>query len=462
MIENRMAASLSDRLARHRARRRQGQPIVSAWRSPWPFNAQKAGKLLGGAVVVSDAEPLEEACHDWLTEWLADSRLQAAISALLNRKLAQALGISPDRAMTVLAETPKQERAPLIARAEEHLSSPRIARLLSWWVQHPQRVGREAIRTLDRSLSEVDPDLGLRTLKTMAELCVPDERPWLVTVPPTPLPEDPGEWLDSAGRRMQTVSDVLPDWPTLVAAPESVWRDTLHRSKAPGDAITRLQAALLEPLETPDRSGEVVAFYDLDTGLRSLLRGQGSEGLAADQKAEARTPALEPPRPPKFAADLVPMDRTPRPTVDGNLLPTTRRESPRPERSSTKAARSEGDRERDGAPRDQHPLLARLEADPTTAGLFAEGVRLDGGSSTRRVEVALYATDLELAIEFDENFAPANLEAYRRDRTKDLWLQRRGVLVMRVLASDLVERLEDVALTIRDVVRERRIRGRRR
>ncbi|MEM7677265.1 MAG: restriction endonuclease, partial [Myxococcota bacterium] len=85
-----------------------------------------------------------------------------------------------------------------------------------------------------------------------------------------------------------------------------------------------------------------------------------------------------------------------------------------------------------------------------------------GGPGGRRIDVPLYAADPQIAIEIDESFAAASLEAYRRNRTKDLWLQRRGLLVIRVLADDIQDRLQDIALLIRDVVRERRIRGRRR
>ena len=45
---------------------------------------------------------------------------------------------------------------------------------------------------------------------------------------------------------------------------------------------------------------------------------------------------------------------------------------------------------------------------------------------------------------------------YRRDRRKDLELQKHGYLVVRVLADDVVERLEEVMDTILAAVAFRR------
>ena len=502
-----MAASLSERLARHRARRRQGQPIVSAWSSAWPFDAEAVGTALGGTVVTSAATTLEDARLDWLFQWLGENRLQSILSARLNLHLAEALGVSPDRAMTVLSETSAQDREPVIAQAEARLPNARLARLLRWWVQHTQRSGRDAILALDRSLAEIDPQVELRTLTSMAEVCPPEDRPWLAAIPPDPLPEDPIAWLAAAGERMTTVTSALPDWPALVAAPESMWRAaSADMSKAP-KPVVRLLAGLLEPLgnETDDHSGDVVAFYDLDTSLRSLLRGQGTTNdLSADLVDSHPESPRSPPEAPKTEApkteapkteglsalrstpsplDRPNADRGPVSSRDRTVEPPAPAEQPvpgprplsprtpppsagpvesKPETPASPSERTRGLSAPSGPQRPASPLLARLEADPTTAGLFVLDARLDGGPAGRRVEVALYGAELALAIEIDSEFAYPNVEAYRRERTKDLWLQRRGILIMRILAQDLEKRLEDIVLQVRDVVRERRIRGKRR
>ena len=366
-----------------------------------------------------------------MIQWLNHSRLQATLSARLNLHLAEALGVTAERVMTLLSETPAQDREPVIAQAETRVPSARLARLLRWWVKHPQRSARDGIIALDRSLAELDPRPELRTLVSMAELCSAEERPWLALIPPAPLPDDPVTWLSEAGQRMQSVAKAMPDWPILIAAPEEVWRAAINPDIEISDEIRSLQGALLEPIDGPaaEPTGDVLQFYDLDTSLRSLLRGQGTD----QDNAEAEAPPKVPPRP-NPASDL--KLESPSPAVVA---------SPAPE---------------DETPGPQAALLKRLEADPTTAGRFVADARLDGGPAGRKVEVALFAAELEVAIELDVDFAAPSLEVYRKSRAKDLWLQRHGILVMRVLAQDLEQRLEDVALQIRDVVRERRIRGR--
>ena len=65
---------------------------------------------------------------------------------------------------------------------------------------------------------------------------------------------------------------------------------------------------------------------------------------------------------------------------------------------------------------------------------------------------------LKVAIEVDGYYHFQDEEAYRRDRRKDLALQRHGYLVLRFLASDVVARLEEIRDTILEVVSFRRHR----
>ncbi|MEM7678837.1 MAG: hypothetical protein AAF449_22880, partial [Myxococcota bacterium] len=270
-----MAASLSERLARHRARRRQGHPIVSAWCAPWPFEPDEAVAVLQAPVVSSDRSDLKSMSQAWMLQWLGHNRLEASLSAHLNDRWAQALNVTTERAMTVLAETSTHDREPLIAQAESNISSPRLARLLRWWVQHPQRNSRDGVLALNKGLGQIDPQLELPTLVTIAEVCPAEDRPWLVAVPPAPLPDDALEWFASTSLRMQTVAQTMPDWPVLVAAPEPLWRALPSSDNCP-ESVQKLQAALLEPLEGISVA-EVVDFFDLDTNLRRLLRGRSSE-----------------------------------------------------------------------------------------------------------------------------------------------------------------------------------------
>ena len=60
------------------------------------------------------------------------------------------------------------------------------------------------------------------------------------------------------------------------------------------------------------------------------------------------------------------------------------------------------------------------------------------------MEVDLVCQELSLAIELDGAQHFADLAAYRRDRRKDALLQENGYLVLRFLAEDVCEQLNDV------------------
>ncbi len=93
-------------------------------------------------------------------------------------------------------------------------------------------------------------------------------------------------------------------------------------------------------------------------------------------------------------------------------------------------------------------LYERLASLPRTAGKFVLNAPLDFTFGNKPAEVDLFAADLRLAIELDGYFHFAGPDAYRRDRRKDWELQRRGYMVLRFLAEDVVARLEEILDTI--------------
>lgn len=101
-------------------------------------------------------------------------------------------------------------------------------------------------------------------------------------------------------------------------------------------------------------------------------------------------------------------------------------------------------------------LYAVLDSHPATHGLFelnaSPGFRLAG----RDVEVDLLSRRLSLAVELDGYYHFQDEEAYRRDRRKDLALQRHGYIVLRFLTRDVVARLEEILDTISEVITQRR------
>jgi very-short-patch-repair endonuclease len=107
----------------------------------------------------------------------------------------------------------------------------------------------------------------------------------------------------------------------------------------------------------------------------------------------------------------------------------------------------------------ERALLAALDRDRRTRGRFALSHKLGILFNGQDTEVDLYDAELELAVEIDGWHHFREPDGYRRDRAKDLLLQRAGILVLRVLEQDVWNRLdylvEHVASAIADRHRTR-------
>jgi very-short-patch-repair endonuclease len=84
-------------------------------------------------------------------------------------------------------------------------------------------------------------------------------------------------------------------------------------------------------------------------------------------------------------------------------------------------------------------LFEALEATPATAGRFELNEYLSVYFGRGAAEVDLLSRDDRIAIEVDGYYHFNDLDAYRRDREKDLLLQLQGFVVIRVLAQDVVK-----------------------
>ena len=111
--------------------------------------------------------------------------------------------------------------------------------------------------------------------------------------------------------------------------------------------------------------------------------------------------------------------------------------------------RAEDDRARSAAERF---LFAFLESLPETAGLFELNGALDFRFGTRPAEVDLLCRSPLIAIELDGYYHFLGPDDYRRDRAKDWELQRRGFVVLRFLAEDVIPQLEMIRDRILDAL----------
>src|SRR5687768_12322404 len=74
------------------------------------------------------------------------------------------------------------------------------------------------------------------------------------------------------------------------------------------------------------------------------------------------------------------------------------------------------------------------------------------------MEVDFLCSDLRIALELDGAQHLASVDAYRRDRRKDLLLQQNGYLVLRFLAEDLGKCLDQVLDSILAAIVHQRAR----
>jgi very-short-patch-repair endonuclease len=77
---------------------------------------------------------------------------------------------------------------------------------------------------------------------------------------------------------------------------------------------------------------------------------------------------------------------------------------------------------------------------------------MDSEFGPRPAEIDLYSRSYRLAVEVDGYYHFTDGAGYRRDRRKDVLLQRYEVFVLRSLADDVLERLEEVVAVIVDVM----------
>ncbi len=90
-------------------------------------------------------------------------------------------------------------------------------------------------------------------------------------------------------------------------------------------------------------------------------------------------------------------------------------------------------------------LYRRLESLPETRGMFRLNDRLSiPFAGFPDMEVDLICRKARLVIEIDGRQHLNDADVYRRDRRKDLLLQENGWLVIRMLADDITEKLDDL------------------
>jgi hypothetical protein len=232
---------------------------------------------------------------------------------------------------------------------------------------------------------------GLRELVAFGELVAIERQPVLALVhPERGARDDPGAraWVEQAARILADLTFAQPRLACCLVLKPELLRAYLDRAdESRAKALVR-ESVVTVPDEEPDRGG-------------------------------AEGPIITPLGPAGSAATTAPCVETLDPDHDN------RARSP-----------DHDDRARSVAER---LLFDRLEAMPETAGLFRLNETIDlAFGHNRKMEIDLAAPTLALAIEIDGYYHFQDPEAYRRDRRKDLELQKHGHMVVRVLAEDVL------------------------
>ncbi len=265
-------------------------------------------------------------------------------------------------------------------------------RLLTWRAAGVSVAPWNLAGELDRLLAEREGP-GFRVAAVLAALA-PDEALPAVLLAPHETLSDPVGWIDGAARLLTGWGVHAPRIPVaFVAEPQDLDRYLTTARESHATALVRegiVRIVSLTEAEVRDRLGPTGA----EAGLSGAICRLAADGASAELVEDFRRAAA--------AAD------------DG--------------------ARSEAERF----------LYARLESLAATAGLFVLNAELDFPFGRGKAEVDFLARSLKMVIEVDGWFHFQDRDAYRRDRRKDWELQRRGYIVLRFLAEDIVPRLEEV------------------
>jgi hypothetical protein len=244
----------------------------------------------------------------------------------------------------------------------------------------------------------------VRTVASLAELMPGSALPALLLTPPTTATP---AWLAEVAPLLVELVAAVPALPAAVAVDPSV-AEPLLRAGTLAHALAVLREGVvgvesLGEAQLTDRLRDTGVAHGASATVRRLAKDGASEELAAAFTEAAR-------------------------------------------RAGRKAAPEDEDAARSAA---EQFLFERLETLAATAGLFALNQRLDFHHGPAPAEVDLVARSLRVVVELDGSYYHLrDPVAYRRDRRKDWELQRRGYLVLRFLAEDVVERLEEILDTI--------------
>lgn len=437
-------ADFRTELDRHQMRRRAGVPTISVlagatstaiavWRK-WSLDR-------GRPVVIAGHTELERIVREWLVRVSKDRNLVEAALACL----AEASGLPVGESEQSLAGKTAHKRTVSLLPLVERIADRDVARLCRWILERPQDESPDAER-LSAALPTLFADREcpvVRGLAVMNRLSATDATPTLLIVSPENV-SDSGVWIDAAGQTLMPIAIEVPSLPVAFAIPALDFDRYVESAReSRGVAMLRETVLRLDGLEAGAIRRQIEQSVGgsvncLDDSIHRLSRDGCSHKLAhlfteavgalllgdrlINSQSQVRSPHREQPR---------------------------EKQLDRPPVRADDAARSAAERF----------LFERLESLPETKGIFELNGKLAAEfGSAGEAEVDLLGRQLRMAIEIDGYYHFQDPDCYRRDRRKDVALQKVDFFVLRVLAEDVVMRLGGTLDRILDAVSFRRNR----
>jgi hypothetical protein len=252
------------------------------------------------------------------------------------------------------------------------------------------RTTRDVVERIDGVLGSAAGLQWFKVLNAVAAL-LPSEL-WPAIFLTSPSTADASSWHREASVSIEQLTQTVPQWPVVVAiAPEAF--DRFCREAPASRAKSLLQSGVIPLSISAAASGGAERASSQPATIRALKAVQTSARLLE---------ALE-------AAQAL---------------------QPRQDEEARSAA--------------ERFLFELLESHPASKGQFVLNADPGFDFGPRAAEVDLLALGLRLAVEVDGYYHFTDPVAYRRDRRKDWELQRHGFRVVRVLADDVVTRMDEV------------------
>jgi hypothetical protein len=431
-------------LDRHQLRRGAGVPTISvlAGATSTAIAVWRQWSLARGRpVVVASHTDQGRIVREWLVQLSEDRGLVESALACL----AEASGCRVGELEQSLAGKTAHERTVSLRSLVDRAADRDAGRLCRWILEWPEEEPPDAER-LFGALSALFADRECPAVSGLAVMNRPpatDATPTLLIVPPENV-TDSGVWINAAVQTLMPIALEVSSLPVALAIPALDFEryvESAHESR--GVAMLRETVVRLEGLDASAIRRHVEQAVGgsascLEGSIHRLSRDGCSRELA-HLFTEAASAQLTGDR----MTDSQSHERSP------NREQANEKESDIPSVRADDAARSAAERF----------LFERLQSLPETKGIFELNGKLSAEfGPADEAEVDLLGRKLRMAIEIDGYYHFQDPACYRRDRRKDVALQKVDYFVLRVLAEDVVVRLGSTLDVILDAVSFRRNR----